>query len=149
MKNAIILLLMVATSMSVSYSQRSEGQSYFQYYTESDKLLHAGAGFAIAGLGTTMYATARPDEPLINAFGVGLLSGWAAGGLKELSDWKLGTGNPDHDHGDVIATAKGAALGALTTAFSIKISRKWNESRIRKNRVVAVDLVTGERVRLR
>lgn len=147
MKNAIIALLMVTTSMSVAYGQRSEGQSYFQYYTENDKLLHAGAGFAIAGLGTTMYATARPNEPLINAAGVGLLSGWAAGGLKELSDWKLGTGNADH--GDVMATAKGAALGAFTTAFSIKLSRNWNDRRVRKNRVVAVDLATGKKVRLR
>ncbi len=146
MKNAI-LLLMVSTLMSVAYGQRSEGQSYFQYYTTPDKLLHAGAGFAIAGMGTTMYATARPNDPLINAAGVGFISGWAAGGLKELSDWKLGTGRADH--GDVMATAKGAALGAFTTAFSIKISRKWNDRRMRKNRVEAVDLVTGEKVKLR
>lgn len=80
MKTLLITLLLVATFMSVAFGQRSQGQSYFQYYTETDKLLHAGLGFAIAGLGTTMYATARPDEPLINAFGVGFLSGWAAGG---------------------------------------------------------------------
>lgn len=143
----LLIALLVTTFMSAAYGQRSEGQSYFQYYTQPDKLLHAGAGFAIAGMGTTMYATARPDEPLINAFGVGLLSGWAVGGLKELSDWQLGTGRAEH--GDVIATAKGAALGALTTAFSIKLSRAWNEKRMRKNRVVGVNLVTGDKVRLR
>lgn len=133
-KNRVRLLLISALLLLFSawcLAQRSQGQSWAEYYTAPDKILHAGAGFAISGLATTIYASSRPDEPLINAAGVGFLSGTFFGAVKEIGiDHYGGLGTPDA--GDFFATQMGSAIGALTTALSIRISRSWLQKRHEK-----------------
>lgn len=148
MKNLITTLTILITFMSLGLSQRSEGQSFVEYYTAPDKLLHIGAGFSISGLTTTIYATARPDEPLINSVGVGIIIGTLSGGLKEVAfDHYGGLGMPDA--GDFYATMYGSVLGSLTTALSIKLSRRWMCRRYYKNKDLTVtDFRTGKKLKL-
>jgi len=137
MKNLLILTLILLTFST--FAQRGQGDSFVEYYTAPDKLLHGAAGFSITGIATHWHAAKYPDAPIINSAGFGFLIGWGAGGLKELSDWKLGTGTPDH--GDVMATAIGAAVSAGVNAAILKYRKK----RAAKRRTVeVVDFRTGE-----
>jgi len=136
MKNLIILAFSVLTFST--FGQRAQGDSFLEYYTAPDKLLHGAAGFSITGIATQWHAAKYPDAPIINSAGFGFLIGWGAGGLKELSDWKLGTGTPDH--GDVMATAIGAAVSAGVNAAILKYRKK----RAAKKRTFDVlDFATG------
>jgi len=136
MKNLLILTLTLLTFST--FAQRGQGDSFVEYYTAPDKLLHGAAGFSITGIATHWHAAKYPDAPIINSAGFGFLIGWGAGGLKELSDWKLKTGTPDH--GDVMATAIGAAVSAGVNAAILKYRKK----RAAKRRTVeVVDFRTG------
>lgn len=141
----LTILLVILLSTSAICAQRSEGQSFVQYYTQPDKLLHMCGGFIIGGAGAKIYATYRPNEPLINAWGVGVLSAGLVGGVKEiLIDDVGGLGTPDH--GDFMATAIAGAVGSLVEVGFIK----WQRKRFDKNNnIVARDFMTGEEVVLK
>jgi len=116
-----------------------------EYYTQRDKLLHAGAGFAIGAGTARIYAVTRPNEPLINAYGWGVIVGWGVAGLKEVVyDDMLNLGNPDA--GDFYATAMAAAVGAgIEVGF-----QKWQRNRYKKKRTkVVTDFATGQRKELK
>jgi len=141
----LIISLAILFSPSAIFAQRSEGQSFAEYYTEKDKLLHMGSGFIIGGAGAKIYATYRPDEPLINAWAVGFLSGSFVGGAKEiLIDDIMGLGTPDH--GDFMATATASAVGSLVEVGFIK----WQRKRFaKKHSRIAANPMTGDKVVLR
>jgi len=79
----LIISLAIYFSPSAIFAQRSEGQSFAEYYTQTDKLLHMGSGFIIGG----------------------------AGAKEILIDDIMGLGTPDH--GDFMATATAGAVGSL------------------------------------
>ena len=137
MKNLIILALSLLTFST--FGQRAQGDSWVQYYTAPDKLLHASAGFGISSTITTGYATARPNEPLINSVGLGIMGGTLSGALKEIAfDHYGGLGQPDA--GDFYATMMGSIVGSLTTAAVIR----WSRKRADKQRTLeVVDFATG------
>jgi len=117
----IVVLSLIFTSWCLA--QRSEGDSWVQYYTAPDKILHTSVGFGISSVVTTGYATARPDEPLVNSIGLGILAGTFVGGLKEVAfDHYGGLGTPDA--GDFYSTMMGSILGSLTTGLILKYTRK-------------------------
>lgn len=140
-------ILVMLISLSI-FAQRDQGQSFVEYYTAPDKLLHIGAGFSISGLTTTIYATSRPTEPLINSVGVGIIVGSLAGAVKEVGfDHYGGMGMPDA--GDFYATMYGSILGSLTTALSIRLSRRWMYRRYYSDRDITVtDFRTGKKLKL-
>ena len=137
MKNLLILAFFLLTFST--FAQRAQGDSFVEYYTAPDKLLHASAGFGISSTITTGYATARPDEPLINSVGLGIIGGTLSGALKEIAfDHYGGLGQPDA--GDFYATMMGSIVGSLTTAAVIQ----WSRKRAAKRRTVkVVDFRTG------
>ncbi len=137
MKNLLILTFSLLAFST--FAQRAQGDSFLEYYTAPDKLLHAGAGYGISATITTGYATARPDEPLINAVGLGIIGGTLSGALKEIAlDHYGGLGQPDA--GDFYATMMGSIVGSLTTAAVIR----WSRKRSAKRRTVeVVDFRTG------
>jgi len=136
MKNLIILALLFLSF--TAFAQRSQGDSFLEYYTAHDKLLHGSVGFGVTGLVTHWHAAKYPDAPIINSAGLGFIIGWGTGGLKEFADWKLGTGTPDH--GDVMATAVGAAVSAGVNAAILKYRKK---RAAKKRTVEVVDFATG------
>ena len=138
----LIILVMVSLSL---FAQRDQGQSFMEYYTQRDKLLHVGAGFVIGAGTTRIYAVTRPNEPLINAFGWGVMVGWGVAGFKEVVyDDMLNLGNPDA--GDFYATAMTAVVGAgIEVGF-----QKWQRKRYKKKRnKVVTDFATGQRKQLK
>jgi len=145
MKKTTLTLLTLAITTLALFAQRDQGQSFMEYYTQRDKLLHAGAGFAIGAGTARIYAVTRPNEPLINAYGWGVIVGWGVAGLKEVVyDDMLNLGNPDA--GDFYATAMAAAVGAgVEVGF-----QKWQRKRYKKKRnKVVTDFATGQRKQLK
>ena len=67
MKNLLILALTLLTFST--FAQRAQGDSFVEYYTAPDKLLHGSVGFGVTGLVTHWHAAKYPDAPIINSGG--------------------------------------------------------------------------------
>lgn len=106
-------------------------------YCQTDKLLHASAGFVSASITSAVFQHYNLKHPILIGFGVGTCLGVG----KEVYDKVSGRGTPETM--DAAFTIAGAALGSFTVKLTIPNKQKDKQKEIKKAKVKDPEIIVG------